>query len=30
MKKIIKFFNDIWLGFTLAEEYKQKSQWGKW
>jgi hypothetical protein len=33
MKKLIqsvkKFVKDVWLGFTLAEEYRSKSQWGK-
>jgi hypothetical protein len=30
MKKLKEFFSQIWLGFTLAEEYRSKSQWGKW
>ncbi len=29
MKKIIKFFKDIMLGFKLAEKHREKSQWGK-
>ena len=31
MKKIRKFFSDIWLGITIANEnyLNGKSQWGK-
>jgi hypothetical protein len=33
MRKIIQsakqFFKDIWLGFKIAEENRDKSQWGK-
>ena len=29
IKKIKRFFADIWLGFKLAEENRNKSQWGK-
>lgn len=30
MNRLKQFFSQIWLGFTIAEEYKGKSQWGKW
>ncbi len=29
IKKIKRFFADIWLGFKSAEENRNKSQWGK-
>ncbi len=29
IKKIKRFFADIWLGFKWAEENRNKSQWGK-
>jgi hypothetical protein len=33
MRKIIQstkqFFKDIWLGFKIAEQNRDKSQWGK-
>jgi len=29
LKKIKKILADIWLGFKIAEENKNKSQWGK-
>ncbi len=28
--KIKKTFQEIWLGFKIAEENRHKSQWGKW
>ncbi len=33
MKRIVlklkSFFKDIWIGFKIAEENRNKSQWGK-
>jgi len=29
LKKIKKTLGEIWLGFKIAEENKNKSQWGK-
>ncbi len=29
IKKIKRFFADIWLGIQWAEENRNKSQWGK-
>lgn len=29
LKKIKRVLGDIWLGFKLSEEYRNKSQWGK-
>jgi hypothetical protein len=29
LSKIKQFFKDIWLGFKIAEENRDKSQWGK-
>jgi hypothetical protein len=29
IKKIKQFFNDILLGFKIAEKNRDKSQWGK-
>lgn len=29
IKKINRFFKDMWLGFKIAEENRHKSQWGK-
>ncbi len=28
-KSIKNFFKDVWLGFKLAEQNRDKSQWGK-
>jgi hypothetical protein len=27
--KIKQFFKDVWLGFKIAEQNRDKSQWGK-
>jgi hypothetical protein len=29
VKKIKRFFKEVWLGFKIAEENRNKSQWGK-
>lgn len=29
LKKIKKVLGEIWLGFTIAEQNRNKSQWGK-
>jgi hypothetical protein len=29
LKNIKQFFKEIWLGFKIAEENRDKSQWGK-
>ena len=29
IKQIKQFFKQIWLGFKIAEENRDKSQWGK-
>ncbi len=29
IKNIKKFLNQIWLGFKIAEQNRDKSQWGK-
>jgi hypothetical protein len=29
IKQIKKFFKQIWLGFSIAEKNRDKSQWGK-
>lgn len=29
INKIKQFFKEIWLGFKIAEENRNKSQWGK-
>ena len=29
LQNIKRVFKDIWLGFKIAEETKDKSQWGK-
>ena len=29
VQKINKVLSEIWLGFEIAEENKNKSQWGK-
>ena len=29
LKNIKQFFKEIWLGFKMAEENRNKSQWGK-
>jgi hypothetical protein len=29
LNKIKQFFKEVWLGFTIAEENRHKSQWGK-
>ena len=29
IKSIKQFFKDVWLGFTIAEQNRDKSQWGK-
>jgi hypothetical protein len=29
MNKILKILREIWLGFKIAEENRDKSQWGK-
>ena len=29
LKNIKQFFKEIWLGFKITEENRNKSQWGK-
>jgi hypothetical protein len=29
IKQIKQFFKEIWLGFKIAEQNRDKSQWGK-
>jgi hypothetical protein len=29
IKQMKQFFNQIWLGFKIAEQNRDKSQWGK-
>jgi hypothetical protein len=29
IKSINKFFKDVWMGITIANEYQNKSQWPK-
>jgi hypothetical protein len=30
LEKIRIFLREVWKGFSLAEEIKQRSLWGKW
>jgi hypothetical protein len=29
MGELVKILKEIWLGFTIAEQNRDKSQWGK-
>ncbi len=29
IESIKQFFKDVWLGFKIAEQNRDKSQWGK-
>ncbi len=29
INKVKQFFNEIWLGIKIAEQNRDKSQWGK-